>query len=624
MSMRPMGVPNRRYLEIDLTMQTTRWLDISDQDLRSYFLGSGIAAHLFSKVVETDPDPFGEDAPLMIFNGLLTGSFSPTACRTTWCCRSPLTGIWNEANMGGEFGAVMNFAGTDGFVITGKSEEPVYIRLDHGQVEFLPAQEIWGKDHFEVDDILHQRYGKHSQSASIGPAGERMIPIASVLQGGARHTRAAARGGIGAVMGSKLLKAIVVCGDRKPEYPDLKGLQGVVRSINQRLREKSVVMSQLGTAGGVVASENAGDFPLKNWKEGSWKEGAAKITGQSIYPKYLQKHNHCFACPIGCSKNVYVDSDRFGIIQGHGPEYETLGSFGGNCLCDDLEAILYMNELCNRYGLDTMSTGGVIAFAMEAYEKGMVKIEDMNGINLTWGNAHAMIAMIHAIAHQEGLGRLLGMGVKKASMAIKGSDTFAVHVKGLEVAYHDPRAFVDMAANYATANRGACHLEGCSYWMGYGSRWPGWYAPETYDPHQSEGKARVAKDFQDYFSTYNPLGLCKFLIKSGITPQDTADMINSAMGWNMTANELLTTGERIFNQKRWINCQFGIRRKDDTLPHRLLMEARPSGGAEGVLPDLGKMLEEYYQLRGWNPDGIPSEATMDRLSLRLTGTTETE
>ncbi len=609
------GILNQRYVEIDLCRQSVEWKQIPERDLYSLFLGSGFAAKLMSLFPLFPEDPFAPNMPLMVFNGLLTGSFAPTACRTTWCSISPLTGIWNEANMGGTFGTQMNRSGVDGIVIIGKSDSPTYVLIQEDRVDFYDASDLWGKDHFETDKTLAQRHGINSQSASIGIAGERQVLLSAILHGGIEHTRAAGRGGLGALMGSKNLKAIVVKGERRPGYPNVQEFRNVALFLNRFLRNTTIIMAQLGTAGGVVASENAGDFPVKNWKMGSWKEGAAKITGQSIYPKYLGKHNHCFACPIGCSKSVHAESERFGVIQGHGPEYETLGGFGGNCLCDDLEAILYMNELCNRYGLDTISTSASIAFAMEAFEKKLIPPDRLSGIKPIWGDANAMIQMIHSIAHRQGLGIILGSGVRNASKAFPGSEEFAVHVKGLEVAYHDPRAFVDMAVNYSTANRGGCHLEGCSYWMGYGSRWPDWYNPSTLDPHDSSGKAKVSKDFQDYFSVYNPLGLCKFIIKSGISPQHTVDLVNAAMNWTMSTDELLEIGERIFNQKRMINYHLGIRKTDDGLPLRLSTESRPSGAAKGVLPKIEQLLDEYYQYRGWDPDGRPSEETVRRLSL---------
>jgi aldehyde:ferredoxin oxidoreductase len=330
----------------------------------------------------------------------------------------------------------------------------------------------------------------------------------------------------------------------------------------------------------------------------------------------FERHTFCFACPIGCGKTAKIEEGPYAGVHGHWPEYETLAGFGGNCQCDDVNAIAYMNDLCNRYGMDTITTSSSLAFAMEAYEKGLISLDETGGLDLTWGNAEAMIAAIHAIARREGIGLLLADGVRAAASRIgPEAEEFAIHVKGLEVPYHDPRAFVSISANYATASRGACHLEALSYWLGYGTRFEGWYNPAEYDRHDSAGKGQVAVDFQDYLAVYNPLGVCKFICKGLIEPRHLAELINVAMGWDMTAEDVLRTGERLFNLKRLINARLGVTGADDTLPKRFLTEPRPSGGAEGVLPDLDMMLDEYYRVRGWTPDGVPTQERLVQLDL---------
>ena len=568
--------------------------------------------------MDPDLDPLDPASPLLAFNGLLTGTYSPTGCRSTWCGRSPLTGIWNEANMGGHWGAELRFAGFDGLIVTGRAPEPVYLWIHDGQAEVRPAGHLWGLDHFETFEKLRAETDPKAQLACIGPAGENLVRFANVMQGGQGHARTAGRGGMGALLGSKNLKAIVVRGTGKPTYPDQAAFRSFVRDINQHIKINSVGMSQLGTAGGVPATELTGDLPLKNWTLGNWKDEAARISGQRIAETIFERHTHCFACPIGCGKTIKIEEGPYAGVWGHGPEYETLAGFGGNCQCDDLNAISRMNDLCNRYGMDTITTSSVIAFAMEAYEKGLLTRDDTGGIDLVWGDAGAMIATIHAIARREGLGELLSGGVRAAAKQIgPEAEAFAIHVKGMELPYHDPRAFVSMAANYATAVRGACHLESLSYWLGYGVRFDvyGWYNPEEYDPHDSAGQGQVAADFQDYMAVYNPLGICKFIAKGKVEPQHIADLVNAAAGWDWTAADLLQTGERLFNLKRLINLRLGITRADDTLPQRLLTEPRPSGGAAGVLPDLDTMLAEYYRVRGWTPEGVPSDARLEALGL---------
>ncbi len=605
-----------KLLRVDLTNGTQHVEAIDESDVRRYLLGSGLAAKIFYEEMDPNLDPLDPASPLLAFNGLLAGTFSPTGCRSSWCGRSPLTGIWNEANMGGHWGAELRFSGFDGLIVSGRAAEPIYLWIHGGEVEIRPAGHLWGLDHYAVFEKLREETDAKAHVACIGPAGENLVRIAGVMQGGQEHARTAGRGGMGALMGSKNLKAIVVRGKDRPKYPDMKVFRDFVKEINKSIQDNSVGMSQLGTAGGVPATELTGDLPLKNWTLGSWKEEAARISGQRIAETIFERHTHCFACPIGCGKTVNIEEGPYAGVYGHGPEYETLAGFGGNCLCDDLNAISRMNDLCNRLGLDTISTSGAIAFAMEAYEKGLISTEQTGGIDLTWGNAEAMIQAIDDIAHRKGIGELLADGVRAAAERIgPEAEAFAIHVKGMEMPYHDPRAFVSMAANYASASRGACHLEGLSYWMGYGARWKDWYDPAEWEDHDSAGKGQVAADFQNYVAAYNPLGLCKFIIKGKVGPHETASLVNAALGWEWTAEDVLAAGERVFNLKRLINLKLGITGADDTLPRRFLEEPRPSGAAEGVLPDLELMMADYYRARGWSAEGVPGREKLSQLGL---------
>ena len=609
-----------RLARLDLTTDALRVEPVADRDVRQFLLGSGLAARLFYREMDPTLDPLDPKSPLLVFNGLLTGTFAPTACRSSWCGRSPLTGIWNEANMGGHWGAELRFAGLDGLILTGRAATPVYLWVHDGHVEVRPAGHLWGLDHFETFDRLRAETDPKAQVACIGPAGENLVRFASIMQGGHDHARAAGRGGMGALLGSKHVKAIAVRGSARPGSADPAGFRDYVKHINQFIQGNSVGMSQLGTPGGVIATELTGDMPLRNWTLGNWKDGAARISGQRMAETILERHTRCFACPIGCGMSVRIPEGPYAGVWGHGPEYETLAGFGGNCQCDDLNAITAMNDLCNRLGLDTISTSSAIAFSMEAYERGLLSPTDTGGLELTWGNAGAMIDAIHAIARRQGIGALLANGVRAAARRIgPEAEPLAIHVKGMEIPYHDPRAFVSMAANYATASRGACHLEAISYWLGYGVRFEGWYNPPEWDDHDSRGKAQVAVDFQNYMAAYNPLGLCKFIVKGRVTPQRIAELVNHAMDWDWTAADVLRAGERIFNLKRLINLRLGVTRADDTLPARLLSQPRPSGGAAGVLPDLELQLTDYYRLRGWTPDGVPTSERLTALGVEPSG-----
>ena len=607
------------YLKVDLTAGFHHAVPISDTKVRTWLLGSGLAAKLYYEEMDPGLDPLAPASSLYIFNGVLTGTFAPTGCRSTWCGKSPLTGIWNESNLGNFWGAELRACDYDGLVITGRSETPVYLYINAAddQIELRDATHLWGQDYFETANRLLEETHPKAQIAGIGQAGERLVKIAGVLSGPADLVRTAGRGGMGALMGSKHLKAIVLRGGRiKPEYPDVRGFRDTVKEQNNYIKENSLGMSTYGTSGGLVACEIKGDTAFKNWSLGNWPE-VEKISGQTIHDTIKVKHTHCFACPIGCGHQEEATEGAYRSPLGKGLEYETLAGLGGNCQVSDLGALSLANSLCNRYGLDTISTSGVIAFAMEAYEKQLIDTRDTGGVELRFGDPEALLAMIHKIALREDIGRLLGEGVRAAAAAIgHGAADFAVHVKGLEVAYHDPRAFVSMAVNYATAARGGCHLESASYWNGFGLTVPDLGYPEPLPHHEStHEQVRLAYDFQNFASVYNPLGLCKFIIKGKIGPERLAEIVNRALGWEWTTEDILVIGRRVFQLKRLINLRLGVTPADDVLPKRLAEEARPSGDAAGVLPDMDRMLTDYYQLRGWDQDGRPSAACLAELGL---------
>ena len=605
-----------QYIRFDLTTGRHTVERIADEDVRVYLLGSGYAAKLFYDELDPAIEPLDPRATLYIFNGLLSGTFAPTGCRSSWCGRSPLTGIWNEANLGGHFGAELRFAGYDGIVITGRASRPSYLYINGitDTIELRDATHLWGMDTFEAHDRLVAETDEKARPAVIGAAGEKLVRIAGVASGGHAHSRLAARGGMGALMGSKNLKAIVTRGKDRPQYADAKGFHATVKHSNHYIMAHgpAEALHLVGTSGGHPTTDKFGDNAIMNWRGGNWYEGTVKTSGKAIAETIFAKHTFCHACPIGCGKAVEVKEGQYAGVWGEGPEYETLCGFGSNLQCDDLNAIAAMNDLCNRYALDTISTSGAIAFAFEAYEKGALTTADTGGVELAWGDADAIIAMIHKIGRREDVGDVLAEGVREAARRLgRGTDRYAIHVKGLELPYHDPRGFVSMAANYVTASRGACHLEAISYWRGVGIEWPGWQegeAQEWIDRKRFDSTigAQVAVDFQNFMTTYNPLGLCKFITKGSFTPAQTAELVNKAMNWTWSGQDVLDAGARLFNFKRVINNRLGIDRNDDVLPIRLATEARPTGSAAGVLPDMDLMLRDYYRLRRWDENGAPT------------------
>jgi len=606
-----------KILEIDLTTGKQKETTIPEEEFRNYLGGSGLAARIFKQRDYGKVSPLSEEAPLLIFTGLLTGYNIPTACKASFCGKSPATGIWAEATVGGYWPAAFKTSGYDGLIITGKAEQPVYIYFSNGKFAIKDATGLWGEDSYSTLEKLQSEHGEKTKVAAIGPAGENEVLISAIMIDGL-DARAAGRCGMGALMGSKNLKAIAVTkSDNLPPLYDKEGLAEARKKVLPTIREKAKGLSDFGTAGGVPVVEKLGDLPIRNWTGGSWPEGASLVSGQAMAEKFFEKHYACYACPIRCGKEMKVPIGPYSGTVSHGPEYETIAGFGAMCLNEDPAYIIAANDLCNRMGIDTMSGSSVIAFAMELYEHDLIPEGLLGDIKPEWGNGEAILTLIRQIAYRGGLGEYLARGVKRAAKEFGPlAEEFAVESKGLEVAYHDPRAFTSMAIIYATGNRGACHLEGLTY-FNENRAFPASLVglKDDYEPHGTDDKALLAKTMQDFMVLFNALGLCKFLIRGHVVPANIAEWVSAVTGWDFNEKEMLTAGERIFNLKRTINVGLGVSRKDDTLPPRLLVHDRQEGAAAGSLPHLGKMLFEYYKLRGWSTEGIPLPETLERLGL---------
>jgi len=605
-----------KLLTVDLTTGKIGQKSIPEEQFRKFLLGSGLAAKMLYDELDITRDPLAPENSLIFIRGLFNGLVLPGDSKFNVCARSPLTGIWGESAAGGHFHQQFTATGWDGIIFTGASAQPVYLWVSEDRAEIRDASHLWGLDTFETSTRLKSETDEKAIVAAIGPSGEKGVLFASIMFDG-HIARAAGRCGMGTMMGSKKLKAVVVRGNKKFPVKDPKRLKAVLKEQIPQILEAAKGLTDFSTAGGVEAVELHGDLPIKNWYEGSWKEQAIKICGQTFIPKTLERHYACFGCPIRCAKIIKVDSGPYAPLFGHAPEYETLAGFGSMCLIDDYEAIMAANEKCNRLGMDTISCGGVVAFAMECYEKGVINKKDTDGLELTWGNAPAVVELVGRIGARSGvLATLLGQGVKRAAEKLdKGSEQWAVHTKGLEYPYHDPRAFTCMAANYATGNRGACHLEALSYFLGRGVPLADMGYTTPPDPHSNEGKGKICYDTQNFQGLFNPLGLCKFLFLGRVGPQWISGWLNHVAGWDTTMHDLLHVSERLINLKRMYNVRLGVRRKDDKLPPRLATHARPSGRAKGVLPDVDKMVTELYELRGWDADGIPTHETAVRFGL---------
>jgi len=602
-----------KILRVDLSRRKVIIEDTEEEQVKKYIGGSGLGAKILFEKTSERTNPLGSENLLIFAVGPLTGTRVFSSDRFEVIGKSPATGIYCQANCGGHWGEKFKRCGYDALVIQGTAGAPVYLYIDEDQVQIKDAFPLWGKDTFEATKILKEERGESAQVAAIGEAGENLVKFAAIITDG-EHGRAAGRGGLGAVMGSKKLKAIVVNGKKKVGIAHEEKFNNLWKKIVPTMKTGPQGLAQFGTSGGLVLCENIGDLPIKNWYQGKWEEGAEKICGPTMAETILAGRYACGRCIIGCGRVVKAITGPDKGTKIGGPEYETLGMLGSNCLIDNLPAIAEANELCNRYGLDTISTGAVISFAMEAYDRGLVTEKDTEGIALRWGNSSALIEMIHRIAHRQGLGKLLGEGVKRAAEEIGGDALeFAIHVKGLEFPAHDPRAALATALAYATSERGACHLSAFTHDFEIGASLPDLGYPETLDRSATEGKAEFVAKMQNLMSMFDSLIVCKFTLFGGVTVGPLKDFLNYVTGWDIDTGEFLKIGERIFNLKRLYNIRCGISRKDDTLPPRILTHKR--GGGTNVLPFLNLMLNEYYQYRGWDEFGVPTKEKLEELGL---------
>lgn len=605
-----------KILRIDLSSQKVNVEDLADEYVSKFVGGSGVGTKFLYDMTDEDTDPLGPENPLIFMTGPFSGTSVLLSGRHHVLARSPLTGIFGESNVGGSWGTNLKKAGFDGIIITGKSEKPVYLWINDGKWEIRDASPFWGKDTYEVDPGLRGATHKKAEIQVIGQGGENLVPMASIMTGG-RDSRAAGRCGLGAVMGSKKLKAIVVYGTDHIPLHDPDAVSRIPKEYGALIKKKSEMLSKYGTPGGISMFETMGNLPIQNWKyPGRWEESSAKINGMTMAETILTGRHFCDSCVVGCGRKIKIEKGPYAGVDGTGPEYESVAMLGSNCLIDDLEAICYANELCNRIGIDTMSTGQAIAFGMEAYEKGLIDQKDTGGIDLRWGNAEALIEMIRGIGQKKGFGEILGKGVRKASEEIgKNSVEFAMHIKGLEVPAHDARQFNAGGLAFATSSRGACHLSGLSHAFERGLKAPEIGLGEALDRFAAEGKGILAAKTQNLMGMLDSLIVCKQGLHAGITLTNLVKWYHDVTGTEMGIDDFMKTGERIFNLKRMFNVRLGISRKDDTLPLRFQTLKHTGEGLTPNLPPLGRMLSDYYEYRGWSEDGIPLPEKLGELGL---------
>lgn len=598
MSLRDCGYMNK-ILRVDLTTGIIKTEDLDEKIMRLVLGGKGLASLILYNELAPHTDPLAPEVPLIFAVGPLTGTTAPTAGRLGVFTKSPATGTILDSYCGGFFGQTMKWAGYDAFVMTGRADSPKVLVIDNDEVRLEDAGDLWGTGTMAATEKLTEKYGKEFRTAVIGQAAERMAPIAGIFC----DLRTAGRGGAGAVMGSKNLKAVAVRGTGTVAVKDPELFQETVWVANRMLRMSSQIqrMKEHGTANIVELINAAGGLPTRNFQEGQF-EGHQELWGETWTDEYWNESAACYGCGIGCTK--IAQHKKLGM-RVDGPEYETIFALGSNCGVTDREAIIEVNHLCDDFGIDTISVGVIIGFVMELYQRKILSSADLNGIEATWGSGEALIELTKKICAGEGIGAKLEKGVREFSKNYPGSEDYAMHVKGLEMPGYLPRGAKGVGLSYAISERGACHLHGSPLSELMGGA----------DPLEVAGKASLFKMNQLDTAVIDCTIICYFT-KFGFTLKEVWQMINPCTGFDYkNPRELEKVGERVTTLARMFNVREGLTKKDDTLPKRCLSEPLAKGPAKGHVVELDEMRAEYYQLMGWDENGVPTHERVRELQL---------
>jgi aldehyde:ferredoxin oxidoreductase len=606
-----------KILEVDLTSSTIRDSPVDEKVLRKYLGGKSLGLYFIQKdLMEAkakgkDPknlDPFGSENTVVFATGPGTGvaGFPSPGRYHVMASRSPLTGSIGSANSGGSWGPYLKFAGYDAIIIRGKSSKPVYLLVTDTDRKILDASEIWGKNVFDTTHYMSEKHGKQIHTACIGPAGENKVLMACIMN---EDHRAAGRTGLGAVLGSKMLKAIAVGGAKKVEIAKPEEFKVVAEESRTKMKNDGVTGTGLPTFGtGVLVNiiNTTGAFPTRNFQESQFDKAESISSEEMNKTGILRSKNACWGCIIACGRNTQVLTGPYQIFNTEGPEYETMWALGAACGVSDLSAVVKANHFCDEFGMDPITLGSTIACAMELNEKGFIPKEDLQGMDLKFGNAAAMVESVSRTAHKMGFGKYLALGSKKLAEKY-GHPEFSMTVKGMEMPAYDPRGVQGIGLNYATSNRGGCHVTGYTISPEVLAH------PQALDPTVTKDKATWVKIFQDLTTTVNSTVNCLFTTFA-IGAPDYAKLLSAVTGWNLTPEEILLIGERGYNLERTIINKYGFDGKSDTLPARLLNDPIPAGPKKGMVNKLPEMLKEYYQLRGWE-NGIPTQKKLDELGI---------
>ena len=605
-----------RILKVDLTEMTVKTISTPEEIKLQYLGGRGGNSKILYDMTDTHTHPFSEENPIIIGVGPLVGTFSPSSGRFTVTTKSPVNNMLCDGNSGGHFGPELKYAGYDHVIIVGKAKKPVYLYIRDDDVEIRDASHLWGKDVWETDKIIREETDEDVQCALIGPAGENLVVTSCLIN---NLTRAAGKCGVGAVFGSKKLKGIAVRGTKGVSvYDPEKFMDEALKTLEDIINDPAYKnLSKYGTPSLMDIANAQGWLTTYNCQR-TYFEKIDKINSEAFY-RYFTKTKACFMCPIHCSHFYVVKSGRFATF-GEGPEYEATAGFGSNLGIDDPEAILYMNTLCNKFGLDVMTTARAIGWAMEAYEKGILN-KDIVGFELKWGDVDRVIELIRMIAYREGFGDVLAEGAYAAAKKY-GGEEYVIHTKGLPHSMSDPRGKKAYGLGYAVASRGGDHLRAlptAEYAFSperaekmFGTR-------EAANRFSIKGKGRLVAWSEDVAAVGDSLGICRFATNLiyGFSVEHMANLLTYATGKVFTQDDLMRIGERIINLERVYLVKHGVRRKDDTLPKRWLSEPNPCPGAKGQVVELEPMLDEYYEVRGWDKDGVPTKEKLKELGIEV-------
>ncbi|MDJ0884851.1 MAG: aldehyde ferredoxin oxidoreductase family protein [Desulfobacterales bacterium] len=606
-----------KILRVDLTRATLHAEPLDPVAAKDYIGGRGLGIHFLQQEVDPLCDPLAADNLLIMATGPLTGTGAPTGARYMIMTKSPLTGALTCSNAGGRFPTELKRAGYDALIFSGRAERPLYLWIADGKAELRDAGHLWGKTTHATTDLLRAETDPKARVACIGPAGERLVKFAAVMND---KDRAAGRSGVGAVMGSKNLKAVVVRGTGKVPLADPERFKVFNKEIIERFKaaakETPLGLTINGTAGVVITTQHLGVLPTKNWQQGTF-EGWEQIHGETLSAQYLVRNKACYACPIGCGRITRVEDPVFGG-EGEGPEYETIYAMGSNCMVDNLAAVIKANYICNEQGVDTITMGATIACAMELVEKGHLE-EATVGRPLEWGDGEALVALTRMTAAREGFGDRLAEGSYRLAESC-GHPELAMVAKKQEFPGYEPRGAQAMGLAYATSPIGGSHMRGDpAYFELFG-------VPEKVDPLEWRGKAKITKAFQDLSAIIDAAGLCIFFAvrnlagkQLDVPPTGILEYLNAATGADYTLEELIQAGERIINAERQYLVRAGFSRKEDALPPRLTTEPLPDGPAKGMVCHLDEMLDDYYREQNWTADGIPTDERLAQLGLDTEG-----